>query len=236
LPYVENVDLPQAPPDAELSPRAWAERWGFGIATSVGVVSPSAPRPDPNLEYVATLSPSQAEQYRTALYGSSTEPGCADQAADRVYGRYEQVLDPLGPEIDQMEQAIRSDTRTITLTMAWLECVSDDDFRPSSREALVPELTEVLQAKLAEVMGPPPGRSDFDTAELRAIQRREIELALRTIDCDTRFEHRFSEVRAEHERAFISAHEDELVEVRTQMDAIERSLRLAPASPSPAAS
>jgi hypothetical protein len=39
LPYREFVEPPPGIPDADLGPRDWAAKWGFGVSTSVGVVS-----------------------------------------------------------------------------------------------------------------------------------------------------------------------------------------------------
>ena len=63
LAWAARPELPRQIPDAELDPVAWAERWGFGVSTSVGAVAPPD-EPDPAMTQLAALP--QADRSRVS--------------------------------------------------------------------------------------------------------------------------------------------------------------------------
>ena len=153
LPYREFVEPPPDIPDADLPPRDWAAKWGFGVSTSVGIVDATPPAADPNLAYIDSLAPVQREAYRAALFGSSTEPGCNRQANELVYGRHDRILAPLAPDLARLEDEIAHDARIVDADARWLACITTASFRPSSRRRFGQEAIELLTRRLEAVMG-----------------------------------------------------------------------------------
>ena len=209
-------------------PRAWAAKWGFGVSTSVGVVSATPPAADPNLAYVDSLTPAQGEAYRAALFGSSTEPGCNRQANELIYGRHDRLLAGLAPDLARLEDQIAHDARIVDADARWMACIATASFRPSSRQHFGQEAIDLLTRRLEDIMGPPPGDPDVDVSALARLQAFEIDLALRGFDCDEGVRAVSEAVRLEHESQFVDDHRAALDDVKAQAVRLDAELGLAP--------
>ncbi len=67
--------------EEELDAREWAEVWGLGISTRVGVEAPPEEAPDPNMVYLDTLPSAEQASYRSAL---NSPQGCMTLATKTV--------------------------------------------------------------------------------------------------------------------------------------------------------
>jgi hypothetical protein len=234
LPYREFVDPPPAIPDADLGPREWAAKWGFGVSTSVGFVNAMPPATDPNLAYIDSLVPSDRETYRAALFGSATKPGCNGQANALVYGRHDRLLAGLAPDLARLEDQVVGDARSVEADAGWMACIATESFRPSGRRRFGQEAIDLLTRRLEAIMGPPPGDPDVDRSALAGLQTFEIKLALRGIDCDEQVRAVTEAVRLEAESRFVDAHRAALDDIKAQAIRLDVELGLAPGeSPNP---
>ncbi len=227
LTYREYVEPPPDIPDAELGPRDWAAKWGFGVSTSVGVVHATPPAADPNLAYIDSLASEPREAYRAALFGSDGRPGCNAKANAAVYGRHDRLLTGLAADLADLETRIARDPRTVEADTGWMACVSSASFRPSSRERFGPEAIDLLTRRLEAIMGPPPGDPGFDRSALARLQALEIELAVRGFDCDEGVRPVSEAVRLEHEARFVEDHRAALDDIRAQAVRLDIELGLA---------
>ena len=227
LTYREYVEPPPDIPDAELGPRDWAAKWGFGVSTSVGVVTAMPPASDPNLASIDALAPEQREAYRAALFGSAGRPGCTGQANTAVYGRHDRLLAGLASDLSGLEDRIAADARTVAADAGWMACMSSASFRPSSRDRSSQEAIDLLTRRLEAIMGPPPGDPGFDRSALAGLQAFEIELAVRAFDCDERVRAIGEAVRLEYEARFVEDHRAALDDIKAQAVRLEIDLGLA---------
>ncbi len=228
LPYREFVEPPPAVPDAELGPREWAAKWGFGVSTSVGVPNALPPVADPNLASIDALPGDQREAYRSALFGTPSSPGCNGEANEAVYGRHDRLLAGLATDLAALEARIARDPRTVDMDARWMSCMSSPSFRPSSRRQFGGEAIASLTRQLESMMGPPPGRPDVDRAALARLQAFEIDLAIRGIDCDDRVRPIDEAVRFEHESRFVDDHRAALDDIRARAALVDAGLGLEP--------
>jgi hypothetical protein len=228
LPYREFVEPPPEIPDADLGPRDWAAKWGFGVSTSVGVVNATPPAADPNLAYIDSLTREQGETYRAALFGSATEPGCNRPANELVYGRHDRLLARLAPDLARLDGQIAHDARIVDADARWTACIATASFRPSSRQHFGQEAIDLLTRRLEAIMGPPPGDPDVDVTALARLQAFEIDLALRGFDCDEAVRAVSEAVRLEHESRFVDDHRAALDDMRVQAVRLDAGLGLAP--------
>jgi hypothetical protein len=227
LPYREFVDPPPAIPDAELGPREWAAKWGFGVSNSIGVLNAMPPATDPNLAYVDSLAPNDQGAYRVALFGSSGRPGCNDQANAAVYGRHDRLLAGLAGDLADLETRIAADPRSVEADAGWMACLSSASFRPSSRGRFGQEAIDLLTRRLEAIMGPPPGDPGFDRSTLEALQTFEIELAVRGFDCDEQVRAIGEAVRLEYEARFVEDHRAALDDIKAEAVRLDIELGLA---------
>ncbi len=226
LPYREHAEPPPTVPDADLGPREWAARWGFGISTSVGAPVELPPVADPNLAYIDSLPAARREAYRAALFGNGASPGCNGESNEAVYGRHDRLLRPLATELADLERRIAEDGRTIEADRRWLACMSGGTFRPSSRRGFGREAIAFISARLETVTGPPPGRADADPDALADLQRLEIDLAVRGTDCIERARGLDEAVRLEHEARFIDENHIALDDIKARAVALDEALGL----------
>jgi hypothetical protein len=133
-------------PGSDLSPREYAEQYGYGISTTLfedmggPPVSEEMPE-DPNMAIVEAMSEGEREAYYTALYGETPEydptaedqeiefegpSGCYGEAYDTVPpDPYTAVYEELGDELTDLYERQAADPRIIALDEAWLSCMSD---------------------------------------------------------------------------------------------------------------
>ncbi len=195
--YLPVVEAPPAIPDADLGPVAWAERWGFGVSTSIDA-APPPPQPDPNLEAVGRMPPGERDRYLVALHGPAAGGGgCHGKAVDAVLGLRDRALAPLARELDALEAAIDGDPGTVALLGAWRDCVRPAGFAAADRSTLGSRLIDAFAARVA-VAG--------DRTALAAIQAEERAVATVVAHCEVAYAAGRDAVAAVHEAPFVRAH------------------------------
>ena len=211
-------------PDAHLAPIAWAERWGFGVSTTVGR-SQSPPPDDPNLARIATSSGDLQTRYRVTLYGTSDgDPGCQRAANDAVYGLRERVLAPLRAALTDLDVRIAKDKGAIGAVDGWRSCVAPiaADGHPD-RRTLTQRLIERFSAQVERL-----GQTPRSMAGLLAVQADERRVASTLARCEGAFADARSVVAAPFEAAFVAEHREELIQTGAAIRHAEAALPTIP--------
>ncbi len=211
-------------PDAELEPVAWAERWGFGVSTTLGRprISPPADR---NLTAVDAMPADMQARYRDAMYGTAADdPGCQRSANDTVYGLRERFLAPLRHALTDLDAGIAADPRAIHAVDEWRLCVAPiaGPDRPE-RRTLAQQLIARFQARVDAIGTTPAGM-----AEQLALQTDERRVAATLARCEARFAESRASVAAPFEAAFVTRHREELTRIGTAIRDAEAALPTMP--------
>jgi hypothetical protein len=200
-------------PDPDLDPVAWADRWGFGISTSVGAPAPDAV-PDANLAAIAGAPDATRERYVAALDGAA---GCRTMATEAVHGLRERLLTPLRSALADLDRTIAADPRMAAARAEWARCVAPVAHgHPPDRRTLAAALTSDLVRALS-TPGPVAPR-------LRRIRDEERRIAGRLARCEVAYASRRAVVAARHESAFVAAHQVALDAIGAAIRAAEGSL------------
>ena len=220
-PWIETAP---SVPDAELEPVAWAERWGFGVSTTLGRprISPPADR---NLTAVDAMPADMQARYRDALYGTTAgDPGCQRSANDTVYGLRERFLAPLRHALTDLDAGIAADPRAIHAVDEWRLCVAPiaGPDRPE-RRTLAQQLIARFQARVDAIGTTPAGM-----AEQLALQTDERRVAATLARCEARFAESRASVAAPFEAAFVTRHREELTRIGTAIRDAEAALPTMP--------
>ncbi len=176
--------------------------------------------------YLASLSPQARGAYVETLAGIGTELGCMEQANEAVYGSagYE-FPDQLTEELDQLEQRIAADPRSVQAGTLWQACMAESGYAYESQQDVIRELSDSLQALLlAASFGDEFDMADFgalleqdpdaaftlvrenleiDGAAMDELREREVSTSDADLECGPALEVVLREVRAEHESAFL---------------------------------
>ena len=220
-PWIETAP---SVPDAELEPVAWAERWGFGVSTTLGRprISPPADR---NLTAVDAMPADMQARYRDALYGTAADdPGCQRSANDTVYGLRERFLAPLRHALTDLDAGIAADPRAIHAVDEWRLCVAPiaGPDRPE-RRTLAQQLIARFQARVDAIGTTPAGM-----AGQLALQTDERRVAATLARCEARFAESRASVSAPFEAAFVTRHREELTRIGTAIRDAEAALPTMP--------
>lgn len=209
-------------PDPDLEPVAWADRWGFGISTTIGAPGPEAV-PDANLATMAGASEATRDRYAVALDGDAGRGGCRTIATEAVHGLRDRLLTPLRGALAELDRAIAADPRMAAAVAVWARCVAPiaRGHAPDRRTLAAALTTDV--GRTLSTPGPLAPR-------LRRIREEERRIAGRLARCEVAYASRRAAVAARHEAAFVTAH-------RVALEAIGAAIRAAEAAlPQPGSS
>lgn len=211
-------------PDAGLEPVTWAERWGFGVSTTLGLRAVATPA-DPNLSAVEALPSDGQARYRDALYGTSeSDAGCQRTANDAVYGLRERLIGPLRPALTDLDARIAADQGAIQAVEAWRACVSPIAGRViPERRTLAGQLIAGFDTRAQAFSATPT-----TTAGLVALQAEERRVAAILARCEARFADARAAVAAPFEAAFVAEHRDELMRIGASIRDAEAALPTLP--------
>ena len=159
-------------PDASLDPVAWAERWGLGVTTSVGVAGASE-EPDLELQRLADLDPGERERIRLALDGDGATAGCRGKATEEVMGLRDRLLAPIRGDLDALERSIDADPQMSTVVDEWRRCLATSGISETDRAGFGARLI----ARFASALEKRPGAHDL--AALKVEERRVATAAAR---------------------------------------------------------
>jgi hypothetical protein len=215
LEVVPVLDPPPPIPDPDLDPVAWAERWGFGVATSVGAagVGAAVPGPtDPNLEAARRAGGAAEQRYLAALRGHDGQPGCQQQASEIVLGLRERLLQPLEPALARLAGEIDADPAMAAIVDAWRVCVRPvaGTLADGPRAAVGPAMLERAAKRLADWDGSPAA-----LAAIQADERREASVVAR---CEAAYAGGRTRIATRHETPFVRAHATELAAIQSALE------------------
>ncbi len=211
---------PPAIPDAHLAPVAWAERWGFGIATSVGLAVRPAP-PDPNAQRMASLPEPARATYVAALYGDGQDdPGCHGAALEAVYGLRDRALAPLRSRLDALQRAIDADPGVPAVERAWDGCVRGLGIARTERATLVERMRRSFSERTAAVLG--------DERLVAAVAAEERGIAAGIARCEVAFGAGMAAVAAPYEARFVATYHALLERIGARIRAAEAAYPVSP--------
>lgn len=225
----------------ERGTREYAEQFGFGITTDdMGFYALQAAQvDDPNVVYVASLSPAARAEYELALWGPAQdaadpllgEPqGCFAQAQARsgVILAATGAFDPdvFFTELQLMREAVLADDRVRARHEPWASCMADAGFPGLSDpgdnlvtgDAMLAIRAE-FDARLVELQAQNTQVSDpsvkLGLAALQArgeLADREIAMAVADVDCreSSGYAAALLEAEIEHQERFVADHRAEL--------------------------
>jgi hypothetical protein len=209
------------PPDPQLGPVAWAERWGFGISTMVDRPPPPSVA-DPNLARLEAVDPIERQAFRRALRGDGRGRGCVAVATDAVYGLRDRLLRSLGPDLAALQQRIADDPGSIGSDAAWQVCVAAvATGLPLVRQSLPRALLQRYADRLAAL----GAGSSSDLHRLQADERRAATTIAR---CEVDGEAARATIAAPHEAAFVAANRARLAAMGAAIRAAEAALPTLP--------
>ncbi len=189
-------------PDPGLDPIAWAQRWGFGVTTSLGTW-PSAEQADRNAARAERLPAGAQERYARALHGDGTVPGCHGVATAAVYGLRERALAPLRPHLVELDWAVDADAGMDRVRATWADCAGAA-IMPLVAPTIAPDrerLPAMLLGWFAQRLG--ATRSAREMANAQALERW---VALGIARCEAAFARGRAAVATPHEAAFLRLH------------------------------
>lgn len=160
--------------DIPFDSKEWAEKYGFGMSTTIGENGPfgreepgNAPQ-DPNAKYVESLSEGEREAYQKALFGEQPEfdptetessgpinfqpSGCegnARKTADKGQAFYTEF----GEEMNDLYQSIESDPQIVAASKTWATCMKKAGYEYETPQAMY----EDANTKVQEFYGGPDG-------------------------------------------------------------------------------
>lgn len=177
-------------PGSDLTPREYAEQYGYGISTTYEENLNSVPVPedmpeDPNMEIIEAMSPGEQEAYYTALYGASpdVDPTAEEQEVEYegpqgCYGEaYEEsgqdginaVYTEFEDEINDLYERLEADPRIVELEAAWVECMADAGYRFTERFEPYDEISTRMEPLYNAGMGGPVFEGDEAVASEGAV-------------------------------------------------------------------
>lgn len=205
MPYAAIPEPPPPVPDADLDPVAWAERWGFGVSTSVGAAA-AAPFADPNAAYAATLAEPERAAYRRALHGDDGTGGCHGRATAAIYGLRDRLLAPLREDLASLERSIDGDPAMEFVRSSWRRCAM------SAVRGLGLGLGEAdferrtLPDRLLDVFGARAQSAGANAGALAATRRAERRVAAGIAHCEVAFVAARDQVARRYEARFVRTH------------------------------
>jgi hypothetical protein len=210
---VPVLETSAAIPDADLDPVAWAERWGFGVSTSV-TAAPAVPVIDANLQAADRKGPAARRRYLALLHGDGRRPGCHEAASEQVLGLRQRLLAPLAADLTALGRAIEADAAIGVVLETWRQCVAPlAGPSRATRADLGPMLLGRFADRLAAVHGDPAA-----LARLQATERRTAAVVAR---CEVAYAADRARIAATYEGPFVDRHRAELERIRRAIAAAE---------------
>lgn len=194
--------------DQGLSAEDFAETKGFGISTRFdevldGDVVLEADSADPNDEYLATLSETEADAWQFALRGAPIERnvqgqqidpdtgevlaggggrrgptgGCSLEASTIVRGD-RSAIDALAEEFDELDARINADPRIAEIARDWASCIRDAGFAYENVDEARTELRQEFRPLIRQIFGRGggQGQGQADLSDLSLSPEQEVEL------------------------------------------------------------
>jgi len=224
LPYATGPEDAPGIPDPDLGPVAWADRWGFGLSTSVDGPDIADAPPDEVPGGMQAPGPPSGARARiaAALYGSDAVTGCLPLADLAVYGQMDRLLSPLAGDLATLRATERADPRSIAAARKRGDCLRSaglDATDTASARAMA-----AIGARLDGLMT--SGAPDDPTAlqALQALQADERHIAGVIARCDVAFVDAARPAIVDAEVVFVRDHLDALLAIRIARQLAEANL------------
>ena len=218
--WLAQPEPPPPIPDDDLDPVAWAERWGFGVSTSVGAVAPGV-EPDPAMTALAALPPAERSRVLLALDGDGTAPGCRQRATEEVMGLRDRSLAPLRPDLDRLDRAIAADPAMTRVLSRWRACIQAASIDDTEHEGLGARLAAQFAASVAGHPRP---------SALATLQAEERRIATAVARCEMEYITVRAIVARPHEAELVGRLGDRLRRIGAEIRAAEAALPTLPAT------
>ena len=219
--------------------RDWVEKYGYGAVNSPwqeqegnSGAQATEPPPDPNQQYIDSLSEAEQQAYFEALYGKqqATEgeqaveydwrtQGCYGAAQHEVNGEnpWEQAENkPIIDALQKFWESLQQDPAQIELDADWAACMTEAGYPGFKAQNDAQQSIYDLTNKYWE-NAPQDGEwpADFGTPkdpEFAKIAEEEIPLALADLGCREKTDYRQQQLRIQFaaEEQFIADHSEEL--------------------------
>ena len=200
-----------------LSDKEYVEMYGFGYSTTLFQSDDSSPSPvsdDPNSAIVASLSESEREAYRDAMYGDNglkeNIGGCQATRFEASIPRLA-VFEAFYSGFADANERARADPRMLELIRGWSECMANAGFHFTDRNDMLDDLNqrvapfdEMLDSQWEEMNRLAETSPNGDIAALPADTQRVLET--------------FPTIPKEHKRAFDTLIEYELLLSRADLE------------------
>jgi hypothetical protein len=202
---------------------AWADRWGFGVATLVGEGPASGPTEAASPSPVPpSTEDADTSAVRRALIGGPGKPGCRRTATETVYGLRDRLLRPLRSELDALQRAVEADVGLGHALTAWRTCVAPvSDGLTLDRRSLPSALIRRSADRLAGLRSGDPEA----LRRLQAAERREAGIAAR---CEVAYTTARTAVAGPYEARFVARHRASLEAIGRAISAAEAALPTLP--------
>jgi len=240
--------IPTFDNEVDRETREYAEENGFGIATGMGEMremsDPTNQPPDPNREYVDSLSEGERDAYFAALFGPEfdrepeldengepdfeamvmREPAGCQGEGNEARASQGQMMMTLMPSLMELESNFNADTRIVALNKDWSACMAEAGFDYAEPSDIFEDVFNRMFATTAvsgsaegssATFGPADGPLDAEgQAELDAVADYERSVAVANFDCSEDNKTEYGDIRAEYERRFIDENRDLIAEAR----------------------
>lgn len=215
--YIPNLEEPSSP-DSSLPPREWVAKYGFGATTRLE--GPELVVPDPNLEFMNNLAPTERENYRTALFGSPTTSGCRQNAETAVIAPRDKAIQAIQAPLSEFTSEQSDHPVVRRAETRWAECAAAAGL-PTARRDAAGIAQQIFNSRLADLKAPD---GSYDSANLAALQAEERSLALRLFECDESYRAEVRPVTDQFLASWIDRHKPELIALRRQLIKIDDDL------------
>jgi hypothetical protein len=177
LRYIPQLQqLPR--PDADLPPREFTAKYGFGVTTQLDPLPEE--QADPNLAYLETLTPAERDAYQAALSGTGSDPGCREQATREVVTPRDEAIASADPIISELASRRDDDPRVKQAEREWEKCARSAGF-PTTRQGAAAVAQSILGSRLEAIK---LSDGTYEPAKLAELQAEERTLALAFFECD----------------------------------------------------
>jgi hypothetical protein len=180
-----------------MSDTEFEQQFGYGIST---LYDRGNPQSDPNERMRASLSGPDKTAYEQALTGGKPDQtffnavdsgdftqlgGCTKTATDEAFGGTE-LRTLLQRKLDELDDSILADQRMVKANEAWTACMrAATGTSYEDAEAIENEIRSAFE----QIVGGPvtpgqPAVQGYDKAALANLQRKEVEVANKDIECE----------------------------------------------------
>ncbi|MBF0672094.1 MAG: hypothetical protein IR160_05860 [Salinibacterium sp.] len=219
--------------------REYAEVYGYGVVTNPWSSEAEEPEEvNENQLYIDSLSESEATAYYEALYGAEDDnvdeyrwqdAGCLGSAQHELSGEdpwESEQFAGLRDKLQGLYAELERSPELATLDREWANCMQEAgepgfDTQMSAANSIYDEINRIYEASAES---DPEGLGDpNESAEMKALGEREIELALADYDCreETSYMEEALKLQFDLEAQFVDANKADLEAFKTALEQVK---------------